>query len=105
MIIAVMAHHFKICEGFVDKLKKLHFEIKLVFTSVQDFRYENFSQKITNFLRKTFLGDKSYKAKLQSLYDDQFLTKDRLNFTFPLHNHPVTSRYHLRQNKFRFALL
>ena len=70
-----MPHHFKIYEGFVDNLKKLDFEIKLIFTSDQDFRYENFSQKVANFLKKTLLGDKNYKANLQSRYDDQSLTK------------------------------
>ena len=74
-IILVMPHHFNIYEGFVKNLEKLGFEIKLLFTSDQDFRYKNTSQKITNFFRKTFLGDKNYKQSLKDKFDDESLAK------------------------------
>lgn len=73
-----MPNHFKIYKGFVANLEKIGFSIELVFTSDQDFRYENFSQKVYNFLKKTFLGDRDYKAKLQSSHDDRSLAKTLL---------------------------
>ena len=74
-IILIMPHHFNIYEGFVKNLEKLGFEIELLFTSNQDFRYKNTLQKVTNFFRKTFLGDKKYKQNLKAHYDDESLAK------------------------------
>lgn len=70
-----MPHHFNIYEGFVANLEKLGFEIELLYTSGHDFRYKNIFQKITNFLRKTFLGDKGYKQTLKDKFDDESLGK------------------------------
>lgn len=73
-IILVMPHHFKIYEGFKKNLEHLGFEIKLLFTSDQDFYYDNTVQKITNFVRKT-LGDRDYKKRLKDEYNDKSLLK------------------------------
>ena len=69
-----MPHHFKIYEGFKKNLENLDFEIKLLFTSNQEFQYDNVLQKITNSFRKLF-GDKEYKKALKSQYDDKSLIK------------------------------
>lgn len=51
------------------------FDIVLLFTSDEEFRYKSFSQRITNFFRKTILRDKRYKENLKNKYDDECLTK------------------------------
>ncbi len=74
-IILVIPNHFKIYKAFVANLEKMGFEIILLFTCDEEFRYEKFSQKITNFFRKTFLGDRNYKENLKNDYDDERLVK------------------------------
>ncbi|WP_313099010.1 hypothetical protein [Epilithonimonas sp.] len=71
-----MPRDFNIYEAFVENLKTTEFEIELLFTSNHDFRYKNPKQRVTNFLRKTFLGDKNYKQNLKDRFNDDALLKE-----------------------------
>lgn len=74
-IILIIPHHFEIYKAFVDNLEKLGFHIKLLYLSGSDFAYKNIGQRITNFFRKTFLGDKTYKQNLKDNFDSILLNQ------------------------------
>lgn len=56
-----------------DGLEKLGLTVIQLDTKQQKFQYKNFNQRLTNFLRKTFLCDKTYKEKLKKQAVEQRL--------------------------------
>lgn len=76
-----MPHHFQIYKAFVVNLEKLGFNIELLYTSNHEFKYKNISQKITNFFRKTFFGDKKFKQSLKDNFDSEQLLESLAKIT------------------------
>ncbi|OCB78713.1 hypothetical protein [Flavobacterium crassostreae] len=66
-IILAITSDFKIYECFIENLNLLGFETVLLCDNTP-FRYKSNTHKVISFLRKVFLGDKSYKKKLQSAF-------------------------------------
>ncbi len=62
-VLVLILENFEIYEPIKKNLEKLGYDVTLVFNHYP-FRYPNFFIKIYNFIRKSFLGDKSYKKKL-----------------------------------------
>ena len=48
-----------------NNLELIGYEVIDVSFNYSGFKYENFGQRLSNFIRKTFLRDKSYKTKLR----------------------------------------
>lgn len=76
-----MPHHFQIYKAFAVNLEKLGYNIELLYTSNHEFKYKNTSQKITNFFRKTFLGDKKFKQSLKDNFDSEQLLESLAKIT------------------------
>lgn len=55
--------------------------IDFIFFAEENFKYKNWSQKITNFYRKTFLKDKTYKEKLKSTFIETTLIQKAQNLS------------------------
>lgn len=55
--------------------------IDFIFFTEENFKYDKWSQKITNFYRKTFLKDKTYKEKLKSAFIETTLIQKAQNLS------------------------
>lgn len=66
-IILAITPDVKLYECFLENLKYLGFEVFLICNN--HFSYRSFKDKLVNFYKKSFLGDKTYKRKLAREYN------------------------------------
>ena len=56
-------------ELFIRNLEKLGFQASLITNKIPVYKYRGF-ERLVNFIRKTFLKDKSYKKKLIAQFEE-----------------------------------
>ncbi|MEJ8591158.1 hypothetical protein JSO54_07920 [Riemerella anatipestifer] len=72
-ILLLMTPHYSIYQNIIKNLELMGYEV-LYFESVYTgFKYKNWFQKLTNFIRKTFLNDKNYKKQLKESHLEKSL--------------------------------
>ena len=80
-IILLAPLHFSIYKMLIQNLEYLGFEVFFLHVDV-DFKYQSSKDRIVNFLRKVFLGDKNYKKiTLVERYYSKMLIPKLTNFT------------------------
>lgn len=73
-ILLCMPNYFNIYELFAENIKALGMELILIVPPV--FYYKRWKDRVINFLRKVFLGDRQYKNKLIKQFNiEYFLNK------------------------------
>lgn len=70
-IILGMPKSFHIYKSFIKNLEFHGFIVHDICIPDEKLKYENFFQKLHNFVRKTFLNDREFKNKLKLLYHEK----------------------------------
>ncbi|MBV7441453.1 hypothetical protein KRX57_08460 [Weeksellaceae bacterium TAE3-ERU29] len=84
-ILLLMPSHCSIYKLLIINLERMGYEVS--YRDIKYFKYENFNQRLYNFFRKTFLGDRNYKNYLRKKcieddIKDAFQVKDNyFNYT------------------------
>lgn len=73
-ILLIMPKHASIHELIIKNIECVGYDV--TFFSEPDFKYKSIGQRLDNFFRKTFLGQKDYKDCLKMQYREQAFIRD-----------------------------